>query len=292
MLNFVNNWQSPVELAIGATAAQLELPDGEYRITITDAAGAGATRREIIGAMVAAGSATLTRGLEGTAAQGWPVGSIAYIDITADTLRAMQQATSDAQSVADNALETAQTALASGGMEIVDGFGAPPSQEPPSVGALYVESGQYLEVPIYLAAGDLAKDDWVGPLASYGGNRFQELSYPDTVNLPVSIGRVHARQGAGQSAGTFKLQLNWSSRVQKGRMLEFSILTEASAGSNLVIETPYLTTAFSVSGPAVGHTTTSSAITIPMKTMELRVSFCVTEANQRKVHVFVQHLVA
>lgn len=110
MLNFVNNWQSSVELAQGATTAALELPDGEYRITLADAAGQAATRWEIIGAAVADGVATLERGLEGTANQDWPEGSIAYVGITAGALQAMQQATADARAVADEALVQAGAA--------------------------------------------------------------------------------------------------------------------------------------------------------------------------------------
>lgn len=110
MLKFVNNWQSPIELPLGATSATLELPDGRYRITLADAAGADATRWEIIGATVAGGAATLERGLEGTEDQAWTEGSIAYIDITAGTLQDIQQATADAREVADEALAQAGAA--------------------------------------------------------------------------------------------------------------------------------------------------------------------------------------
>ena len=91
MQNFVNNWSMPVELAAGAETLALTLPAGSYRITLADAAGASATRWEVVGAVVAGGVATLQRGLEGTADQAWPEGSVAYVTITAGFLEGLQQ---------------------------------------------------------------------------------------------------------------------------------------------------------------------------------------------------------
>jgi len=36
MLNFINNWARPIELASGTETALLDLPDGEYLLTIAD----------------------------------------------------------------------------------------------------------------------------------------------------------------------------------------------------------------------------------------------------------------
>lgn len=91
MQNFVNNWSVPVELAAGAETLALTLPAGSYRITLADAAGASATRWEVVGAVVAGGVATLQRGLEGTTDQAWPEGSVAYVTITAGFLEELQQ---------------------------------------------------------------------------------------------------------------------------------------------------------------------------------------------------------
>ena len=80
---FVNNYREPIELAWGATTAALSLPDGEYRLTLTNADG---NAWEIVDATVASGTATLVRGLEGTAVQEWPAGSSIYCAVTAGQL--------------------------------------------------------------------------------------------------------------------------------------------------------------------------------------------------------------
>lgn len=85
-MNFINNWSQPVTLATGATSLALDLPDGEYRLTLADSPFMQ-TRWEIVGASVAAGTATLARGLEGTADQDWPEGSFIYCALTAGVLR-------------------------------------------------------------------------------------------------------------------------------------------------------------------------------------------------------------
>ncbi|QGW19441.1 hypothetical protein GOM96_00010 [Stutzerimonas degradans] len=80
---WINNYREPIELAQGATTAALALPNGSFRLTLSDAA---RTRWEIIDADVVAGSATLTRALEGTPDQAWPGGSVIYCDVTAGQL--------------------------------------------------------------------------------------------------------------------------------------------------------------------------------------------------------------
>lgn len=84
-MNYVNNWLRAIDLEQGATSCPLDLPDGEYRLTLADAA-AGATRWEIVDAVVASGSATLTRAREDTADQDWPTGSVIYCGLTAGVL--------------------------------------------------------------------------------------------------------------------------------------------------------------------------------------------------------------
>jgi len=84
-MNYVNNWLRAIALEQGATSCPLDLPDGEYRLTLADAA-AGATRWEIVDAEVVGGQATLTRAREGTPEQGWPDGSQIYCALTAGLL--------------------------------------------------------------------------------------------------------------------------------------------------------------------------------------------------------------
>jgi hypothetical protein len=80
---YINNYLEPIELAQGATSAALNLPDGEYRLTLSDAARAN---WEIVDAVVTTGSATLTRAREGTTDQAWPAGSVIYCAVTAEKL--------------------------------------------------------------------------------------------------------------------------------------------------------------------------------------------------------------
>jgi hypothetical protein len=91
MQNFVNNWSALITLAEGTETLAVDLPDGSYRITISDALDATATRWEIAEALVVSGSATLTRGIEGTLEQDWPAGSVMYISMTAGFLEGLQQ---------------------------------------------------------------------------------------------------------------------------------------------------------------------------------------------------------
>jgi hypothetical protein len=84
-MDYVNNWSRGATLAPGATSLALDLPDGTYRLTLTDSASAP-TRWEIVDAVVVTGSATLTRAQEGTADQDWPSGSLIYCSVTAGLL--------------------------------------------------------------------------------------------------------------------------------------------------------------------------------------------------------------
>lgn len=93
MQNFANNWSAPVSLAMGATNLAVALPDGSYKITLSDSLSLLATRWEIVAAEVVAGVATLTRGQEGTSDQDWPDGSVAYIAVTAGFLEQVQSGT-------------------------------------------------------------------------------------------------------------------------------------------------------------------------------------------------------
>lgn len=96
-MNFVNNWSRPVTLAAGATTLALDLPDGSYRLTLADSA-TTPTRWEITDATVAAGTATLTRALEGTTDQAWPEGSVIYCSLTAGTLAQLAAPSTPARS--------------------------------------------------------------------------------------------------------------------------------------------------------------------------------------------------
>lgn len=84
-MNFLNFWSRPIELAAGATALELDLPDGSYRLTVADAL-AGASAWEIIDAQVVGGTAELTRAREGTDDLDWPAGSLIYCSVTAGLL--------------------------------------------------------------------------------------------------------------------------------------------------------------------------------------------------------------
>lgn len=92
-MKHVNNWQRPITLAAGAATAALDLPDGTYRLTLSDA---GRSRIEIIDAVVAAGVGALSRGLEGTADQEWPAGSVVYSALTAGQVAILAAAGNDA----------------------------------------------------------------------------------------------------------------------------------------------------------------------------------------------------
>ena len=89
-MNFVNNWSQALALASGATSCALDLPDGTYRLTLTDSA-SQATVWEIVDAVVENKAANLTRARESTVARAWPSGSIIYCAVTAGVMAAISQ---------------------------------------------------------------------------------------------------------------------------------------------------------------------------------------------------------
>lgn len=107
-MKFVNNWTVDIVLAQGATQCELDLPDGDYRLTLSDSLSLP-TRWEIVVAEVAAGTATLVRAQEGTADQPWAEGSIMYCSVTAGVLSGLfarvgaleSAATTTVQQIAD-----------------------------------------------------------------------------------------------------------------------------------------------------------------------------------------------
>lgn len=84
-MQFINNWSRAVTLAPGVTALALDLPDGEFRLTLADSQ-FSPTRWEIVSAQLVGGTAALTRAQEGTTDQDWPSGSVIYCAITAGEL--------------------------------------------------------------------------------------------------------------------------------------------------------------------------------------------------------------
>jgi hypothetical protein len=93
-MNFVNNWSRGITLAAGATSCALDLPDGEYRLVVSDAAGAAI---EVVSADVLDGVANLTRAQEGTADAEWPAGSKVGCSLTAATLLGLFAAIAELQ---------------------------------------------------------------------------------------------------------------------------------------------------------------------------------------------------
>jgi len=135
MQNFINNWWEPVELAPGVTVLDVALANGTYRLTFSDAVGLAAERWEIAEAVVVSGSATLTRGLEGTLEQDWPAGSVMYIAVTAGFLEGLQQAIA-AQQLQINDLLTRVAALEAGNLPasaLVDANGEPLVDSPGNI---------------------------------------------------------------------------------------------------------------------------------------------------------------
>lgn len=86
---YVNNWERGIALAEGAETSSVDLPDGRYRLVLRDD---DRTRFEIVDAVVESGTATLERGLEGTAQQEWPDGSFVYCALTAEQIQRLAQA--------------------------------------------------------------------------------------------------------------------------------------------------------------------------------------------------------
>lgn len=93
MWSFINNWQREIELSAGANSVALDLPDGDYLLVISDALGAAATVWEVVRALVVSGTASLTRGQEGTTAEDWEAGSFIYCSLTAGQLTQLYETT-------------------------------------------------------------------------------------------------------------------------------------------------------------------------------------------------------
>lgn len=81
-MNFINNWRRAIALPAGVTVLDLDLPDGNYRLTVADS-DVPPARYEIVQAVVAGGVASLIRGQEGTDDQEWPAGSVIICAVTA-----------------------------------------------------------------------------------------------------------------------------------------------------------------------------------------------------------------
>lgn len=114
-MRYVNNWISQLTadfssgsttLPVGASSMAL-LGDGQYRLTLVNSISpVEQTAWEIIQVTIAGGIATVLRGIEGTAARGWPLGSFIYCAVTAGGMN--QLATQIADLVARvSALESA-----------------------------------------------------------------------------------------------------------------------------------------------------------------------------------------
>lgn len=158
-MNFVNNWRRDITLAAGAVSAALDLPNGTYRLTLADAV--PPTRFEIIEAVVANGSASLSRGVEGTTDQNWPAGSVIFASVTAGMLKGF-----------------AQSGGGGGTAPIVSEDA--PSQAPEAIGQLYFRLP--LEAPriVYVASGTTSPEDWV--LIS-GKERAETFGYTGTFEV-------------------------------------------------------------------------------------------------------------
>lgn len=85
-MNYINNWLRPITLGAADTSTALDLPDGTYRLTLSNTE---RTAFEYIDAVVSEGNALITRALEGSTAQAWPTGCVIYCSLTAGTLAQM-----------------------------------------------------------------------------------------------------------------------------------------------------------------------------------------------------------
>lgn len=188
-MNYVNNWLREITLEQGATSCPLDLPDGDYRLTLADAA-AGATRWEIVDAVVVAGSATLTRAVEGTTDQNWPAGSVIYCSLTAATL-------------ADIA------APGVGGVTVSE---VPPTQAPAQAGETWVVTGDPFQRH-FVAVGNSGPEDWLPSRECVPAQEYQAASVAPT----YAIARHDKEVGIYspfQQTGTFGVSLTmpaWAS---------------------------------------------------------------------------------
>ena len=204
---YINNYREPIELAQGATAAQLSLPDGAYRLTLTNSAG---TAWEIVDAVVASGSATLTRAVEGTADQSWQAGSVIYCAVTAEQLNAM-----------------ANPGESGGGVIVSEG---PPTETPPAVGAIHVSTLATLERAC-VAVGTRGPEDWLPlsvlpPLDGYGATSAESSYSIERSAKEISVFTPFQQTGAFSAVLTLPA---WAASP-----LGFSILIEPQPSTSVV----------------------------------------------------------
>lgn len=204
---YINNYREPIELAQGATAAALSLPDGQYRLTLTNSAG---TAWEIVDAVVASGIATLTRAVEGTSDQSWPTGSTIYCAVTAGQLNAMAEAGGSGQ-----------------GVIISNG---PPTDAPPSAGAFHISTMDGYERAC-VAISDRGPEDWLPllvlpPLIGYEAN-----SFATTYNIDRSAKELSVFTPADQT-GEFSLTLTLP--AWEASPLGFSVTIEPEPSASAV----------------------------------------------------------
>lgn len=139
-MQFVNNWQRDIVLPLAADQAALDLPDGQYRLTLTNKAG---TLQEVVGAAVVAGTAALSRGLEGTARADWPAGSVIYCALTAGLFQSLCEDVTALEQA--NALLTVQLAELASRVTVLEGGSSTLLVD--SAGNQLVDNeGKYLEV--------------------------------------------------------------------------------------------------------------------------------------------------
>ena len=106
MLSFVDNWLRPLQLTVAQVEAELDLPDGQYILTVADSETA-ATRWEILAAMVESGQAMLLR----ESAQEWGAGSVIYCSVNSAILAQIF--------LGQEALDSRVTNLEGGGLQQV-----------------------------------------------------------------------------------------------------------------------------------------------------------------------------
>ena len=230
-MNFVNNWQRPIVLAIDTSSAALDLPNGQYTLTVTDSLSAP-TRWEIVTAIVAAGEATIYRGAESTPPQAWPVGSVIYCAVTAGALNLLAQqhaafaASADASLSALNAgvaaLQQRVSALESPGAFFVQASTADEwvgYSLQGGVGSISAGASVYPGVTVQGGAlGEVVDIFWAGGNPLYGGIQLQfrcaANEFQTVASLPfttLKIGTLVLNKSALVAAGygAYGQVFNW-----------------------------------------------------------------------------------
>ena len=205
-MKFVNNWQRPITLAAGAATAALDLPDGAYRLTLSDA---GRSRIEIIDAVVAAGVGALSRGLEGTAAQEWPAGSVIYSALTAGQVAILAAAGNDTLS----------------GDEM-------PTQPPARVGQLYVAPWA-----TFVGVGTAHPEQWRSIWGAAGHGQYVE-ALPGGVSqsLPRTVRSVRVLLSPDAATGLHHATVVVPAWPVRPEGFEVEILATASCPITLSID--------------------------------------------------------